>query len=139
MRRSFTWLSCFLIASLVVTLCHGEQGTGTNRIAISGQAVDEQSRGVAGVRIRGVAHTDITESTTDKDGKFVLNVLEERVRQLSIIADDTQSDRQGTYKAQWSDPPGAETTIRIPRRPFPADPPASERVNLDSMILGTAT
>ncbi|GAG32955.1 unnamed protein product, partial [marine sediment metagenome] len=56
-------------------------------------------------------------ATTDHDGLFILNVVEERVRQLAIIADDAQGDRLGTYKVKRDDPPTAETSIKISLAP----------------------
>ena len=112
MPRPCTW-SLLTMVSLAATLCHGEPPADTDRVRISGQVIDEQSHGVAGVKIHGITYTDITEATTDDDGHFILNVIEERVRQLAIIADDAEAGRIGTYKAQGDDPPNADTSIKI--------------------------
>jgi hypothetical protein len=101
------------IISLGAVFCHAEAPTKVARVAISGRVVDEQSRGVRDVAVRGVAYTDVTEATTSIDGRFVLNVIQERVNQLAIIAEDPQGDRLGTYKTKPDDPGNAETSIKI--------------------------
>jgi hypothetical protein len=112
MPRPFMW-PLLSIISLAATFCHGGNPDETARVAISGRVVDKQSRGVPGAQVRGLAYTDVTEATTDDDGRFVLNVVEQRVTQLAIIADDARGDRLGIYKAPWDDPPTAKTPIEI--------------------------
>lgn len=98
---------------LTAAFCQGGEPDENARVAISGRVIDDQSRGVPGVEVRGFAYSDVSETTTDADGRFVLNVLEERLRQLAVVADDAGSDRMGTYKAEWSEPPTTETSIAI--------------------------
>ena len=113
MTRFLAWLSWLSVVGLSATVCQAGDSDETNRIAISGQVFDENSQGVAGVAVRGVAYTDITEATTDEDGRFVLDVIAERVRQLTIVAEDDARERIGSYKAPWDDPPNEETPIEI--------------------------
>ncbi|MFV2070025.1 MAG: carboxypeptidase-like regulatory domain-containing protein, partial [Pirellulales bacterium] len=107
---------CSSLAIVALTAAVGQGGDLAEAacVAISGRVVDGQSRGVPGVQVRGLAYTDVTEATTDDDGRFVLNVVEQRVTQLVIIAADAQGDRLGTYMAPWKNPLTAKTPIEIP-------------------------
>ncbi|MBW3598836.1 MAG: carboxypeptidase regulatory-like domain-containing protein [Planctomycetes bacterium] len=112
MFRPYAW-SLLSMVPLVATYCHAADSTENARVTISGRVVDAESRGVPGVRVRGFAYTDLTEATTGDDGSFTLRVLEQRVRQLAIVAEDERGDRLGVYRAKWDDPPTAETPMEI--------------------------
>lgn len=87
------------------------------RVAISGRVVDEHEQPVEAVKLRAFAYADMTEATTDQDGRFVLHVVEERLRQLAIVADDADGQRLGTYAANWESPPDAESKLEITLAP----------------------
>src|SRR5690348_10150754 len=53
------------IACLVPGLCKSAEPEQPARIAISGQVVDAEGAGVAGIDVRGIAFQDNTHATTD--------------------------------------------------------------------------
>ncbi len=109
MSKRLLWplLSMFTLA----IICTGD--SNETRITISGQVVDDQSKGVAGVKVRARTYADLSEAITDNDGRFVLNVLEDRVKQLTVVADDAVGDRIGKFRAIWEAPPTADKPIEI--------------------------
>ena len=109
LRRSIG-LVLFLCA---VSYCRGEEENEASRIVLSGRVVDEQSEGVEGIQVRGLAYTDSTESTTDAEGRFILHVLETMLPSLAIVAEDGEHERLGVYKANREAPPNADTPIEI--------------------------
>ena len=114
MVRLFQWLSIILCA---LSLCQGQARADKVRVAVSGRVVDNQARGVSGVQVRGYTYDDTTRATTDQDGRFTLQVDEQRVRELSILADDAQLDRLGFYKANWEEPPREDMAVEISLAP----------------------
>ena len=112
MIRRCGWI-LISMAFVLPALCPAAEPSKTERIAITGQVVDEQSQGVAGVTVTGITYTDVTRATTDEQGRFTLNVLAFRVSQLTILADDSRTDRMGTYGARFKDPTSVDTPLKI--------------------------
>jgi hypothetical protein len=112
MSRSRAWVLCSL-AFLLPGLCSAAERSKTERITVSGQVVDEQSRGVAGISVTGITYTDVTRATTDEQGRFTLSVLAFRVSQLTILADDARTDRMGVSGSRFKEPPAADTPLQI--------------------------
>ena len=139
MRRRVGWFFLWVVLLTASVVC-GE-GPG-ERVAVSGRVVDEQSQGVAGVLVRGFGYSDKPEATTDADGRFVLNVLEERLWSLAIVAQDAGGDRLGVFGPSWENPPEADSFIEIklaacknlPVKVTGADGKTAEGVEVSALI-----
>ena len=133
-----TLASLLSILWLVPAVCRGEEPATQKAVAISGQVVDEQSQGVAGVKLTALTYTDVVHATTDEQGHFTLDLAGRGVP--VILADDPGADRLGIHSSYFKPPTDAPLKIvlakslRVPVEVLDADGKPAAGVSVGAVL-----